>query len=352
MPPRASSATGNIGRSVSGIRKSITQWVMLGFALSVLLGLVLSLPDVGLLELSVKTGVSLLYATAIGVPATVIFDRLKPRLHGRPALKQWGTYVGVLIAIVLIASLFVGVVLVLIGLVESSRLWSVYRNGLVISFAVALPVTIGAVSMSRMQETLHRSQSAATEARLASLESRVRPHFLFNALNSALALIPEDPKRAEDVLERLSGLLRFSLDAHSRLVTLGEELRVVVDYLEIERARFGDRLVYGVDVPAELHALEVPAFAVQTLVENSVKYAVSTRKQGARIEVRGRRDGDRLRIEIADDGPGFAGEIWIPGHGLDGLRTRLDALYGARARLIAPAAVERGAAVWIEIEAA
>jgi LytS/YehU family sensor histidine kinase len=180
----------------------------------------------------------------------------------------------------------------------------------------------------------------------------VRPHFLFNALNSALALIPEDPKRAEDVLERLAALLRFSLDAQARLVTLGEELRVVVDYLEIERARFGDRLAYELDVPAELHAHEVPAFAVQTLVENSVKYAVSARKDGARIEVRCRRDGERLRIEITDDGPGFSGQIWIPGHGLDGLRARLDALYGARAKLIAPAEATRGAAVRIEIEAA
>ncbi|MDQ3341293.1 MAG: histidine kinase [Myxococcota bacterium] len=331
---------------------SLLQWTMLGFGLSLLLGLILSLPDVGLVELSVKTGISFLYAMAIGLPATVIFDRLQPRLHGRPALKQWGTYLGVLLVIVLVASLLVGIVLVLIGIVDSSRLWDVYRNGLVISLAVAVPVTIGAISMSRMQESLHRSQSAATEARLASLESRVRPHFLFNALNSALALIPEEPKRAEDVLERLSGLLRFSLDAQSRLVTLGEELRVVVDYLEIERARFGDRLAYELDVPTELHAREVPAFAVQTLVENSVKYAVSARKDGARIVVRCRGDGERLRIEIADDGPGFSGEIWIPGHGLDGLRSRLDALYGKRAKLIAPARAERGAAVCIEIEAA
>ena len=334
------------------VGKSILQYTMLGLGLSVLLGLVLSLPQVGVVELAIKTGVSMLYATAIGVPATVIFDRLQPRLYGRPALKQWGTYLGVLFAIVLVASLVVGVVLVLIGLVESSRLWPVYRNGLVISLAVAVPVTVGAVTMSRMQDTLQRSQTLAAEARLASLESRVRPHFLFNALNSALALIPEDPKRAEDVLERLSGLLRFSLDAHARLVTLGEELRIVVDYLEIERARFGERLAYELDVPAELHACEVPAFAVQTLVENSVKYAVSARKDGARIVVRCRREGARLRIEIADDGPGFSGEIWIPGHGLDGLRSRLEALYGKRAKLIAPAAAERGAAVCIEIEAA
>jgi LytS/YehU family sensor histidine kinase len=176
----------------------------------------------------------------------------------------------------------------------------------------------------------------------------VRPHFLFNALNSAIALIPEDPKRAEDVLERLSGLLRFSLDAQARVVPLDEELRVVVDYLEIERVRFGDRLAYEIDVAEELRAHEVPAFAIQTLVENSVKYAVSPRKQGARITVSARRAENRIAIEVADDGPGFAGAVWIPGHGLDGLRARLEALYGKAARLVAPGP-GTGARVTIEL---
>jgi two-component system, LytTR family, sensor histidine kinase AlgZ len=217
-------------------------------------------------------------------------------------------------------------------------------------------MTIAVMTVSRLYERLgtieaerQRAIALAAEARLASLESRVRPHFLFNALNSAIALIPEEPHRAEDVLERLCALLRFSLDAQARLVPLGEELRVVTDYLEIERVRFGDRLAYTIDVPEELRALEVPAFAVQTLVENSVKYAVSARKQGAHVRVSARREAGRLALDVRDDGPGFTGEIWVPGHGLDGLRARLDAVYGARARLVAPAEAATGAAVRIEI---
>ena len=335
---------------MSEMRKQLVQWGMLALGLSILLGLLFSLPEVRFARFAINTGVSLMYSLAIGLPANVIFHRLKPRIGG-PALKQWGIYLGVMLAIVLVASAFVGAVLVVIGLVDASRMWEVYTRGLVVSLAVSAPVTVGAVTMSKMQESLHRSQQLASEARLASLESRVRPHFLFNALNSAIALIPEDPKRAEDVLERLSALLRYSLDAHARVVPLGEELRVVTDYLEIERVRFGDRLAFAIDVPAELHACEVPAFALQTLVENSVKYAVSARKQGARIEVKARRAGDRLHVEITDDGPGFTGEIWLPGHGLDGLRARLDALFGVRAKLVVPAG-QGGASVRIEIEAA
>lgn len=332
------------------------QTMVLALGLSIVVGLLFSLRDLTLISFALHTAVSLLYALSIGVPASVIFDRLQPRI-GRPVLRQWTIYAGVLLAIVLVASLFVGLVLVLVGLVESSQLWVVYRRGLLISLAVSIPVTIAAVSVSRLHDTLHaterdkqRALALATEARLASLESRVRPHFLFNALNSAIALIPEDPRRAEDLLERLCALLRSSLDAQARLVPLGDELRVAGDYLEIERVRFGDRLSYLIDVPDELRAVEVPAFAIQTLVENSVKYAVSPRKQGARIEVRARREGDRIAIDITDDGPGFGADIWLPGHGLDGLRGRLDALYGTRARLVAPREAPHGAAVRIEIE--
>jgi LytS/YehU family sensor histidine kinase len=125
----------------------------------------------------------------------------------------------------------------------------------------------------------------------------------------------------------------------------------VTDYLEIERVRFADRLRYEVDAPAAVRSSEVPAFSVQTLVENSVKYAVSARQRGASIRVTARRDGDRLVIEVSDDGPGFGDAVIVPGHGLHELRARLDALYGDRARLVAPAEAPAGAAVRIEIAA-
>ena len=337
------------------VRRRVMRTVLASLVLSLALGVLFTIRNPSLVAFGVNTGVSFLYSLSIGLPSTLIFGRLQPRLE-RSAFGQWAMYLGILAAIVLVASLFVGVVLVMIGLVETSDLWRQYRGGLIVSLAVSIPVTIGAATMSRIQRTLQRTESEkqralalATEARLASLESRVRPHFLFNALNSAIALIPEDPRRAEDVLERLSGLLRASLDAQARLVTLDAELRVVTDYLEIERVRFADRLRYDVDVPPELRSVELPPFAVQTLVENSVKYAVSARQQGASIRIVVRRDEQRVVVEVSDDGPGFGGGIWMPGHGLHELRARLDALYGERARLIAPADTDIGAAVRIEV---
>jgi LytS/YehU family sensor histidine kinase len=207
------------------------------------------------------------------------------------------------------------------------------------------------MTYARLQTAHTRALAVAAEARLASLESRVRPHFLFNSLNSAIALIPEDPARAEQVLERLSALLRFSLDANrTRLVPLGEELRIVVDYLEIERDRFGERLRYRIDVPAELETWTIPAFALQTLVENSVKYAVATRSGGGEIRVAAKRDGGRLELVVEDDGPGFTtAAAQEAGHGLDTLRARLDVLYGKAATLAAPAPSTAGARVTLEL---
>jgi len=298
--------------------------------------------------------ISTLYSLSIGIPAKLAIHRLRPRVLDKPELVQWLAFLAAVLGCSAVGTLFVGLVLVAVGLAPLAELWAVYVNGFKIAFAITIPVTAGAVSLSRLRTRLAEREAAlrasAVEARLASLESRIRPHFLFNALNSAIALIPDQPARAEQVLERLAALLRFSLDAHhSRVVTLGEELRVVRDYLEIERARFGERLRYELDVDDALSAVAIPAFAVQTLVENSVKYAVTPRTAGATIRVRARRSGERLALEVADDGPGFSGAVWLAGHGLDGLRARLLALYGDAASVTAPAPVAAGAAVQIEL---
>jgi len=294
--------------------------------------------------------IALLYSVSIGVPATLIFDRLHRWFVLRDDLTAWLVYVAVIAGVTIVGNFATAVVLLIVGVIDAESFGTVYPHSLLISAIIAVPASIVAFAYGGLQRRIARASKLAVEARLASLESRVRPHFLFNALNSAIALIPEDPKRAEQVLERLAHLLRFSLDT-AATVTLGDELTIVRDYLEIEQVRFGDRLRFDLDVPAELLGVRVPAFAVQTLVENSVKYAVSVRKAGACISVRARADGDQLRLDITDDGPGFTGPIWLPGHGLDGLRSRLDAVYGPSARLVVPVRDHAGAAIRIELPA-
>jgi LytS/YehU family sensor histidine kinase len=132
----------------------------------------------------------------------------------------------------------------------------------------------------------------------------------------------------------MAALLRFSLDANQAgLVPLSAELKVVGDYLEIERARFGDRLRYRIDVASELGETRVPALAVQTLVENSVKYAVAPSRAGGEIRIAGTRENGSLRVAVTDRGPGFALESAPAGHGLANLKDRLATLFGNRAAL-------------------
>jgi LytS/YehU family sensor histidine kinase len=174
----------------------------------------------------------------------------------------------------------------------------------------------------------------AAEAQLASLESRVQPHFLFNTLNSIAALIPQDPAGAERMTGQLASLLRSSLDASSSaLVPLEQELRTIRDYLEIERVRFGNRLQYDVNVDPALGSTPVPRLSLQTLVENSVKYAVAPRREGGRIVISAARNGHHVRLAVADDGGGFERSRIESGHGLALIEDRLRMLFGDRAAL-------------------
>ncbi len=265
-----------------------------------------------------------------------------------PAWLKWSARAVVAFGASVVGSLIAGIVFVALGWCPISLYWEQFNASLKI--AVFLTVVAGSlVSMygsfrERLEQTTlqlrtkelerERALKLASEAQLASLESRIHPHFLFNTLNSISALIPEDPKRAEKLVEQMAALLRFSLDSnHSGLVPLSREMKIVADYLDIERVRFGDRLRFRIDVAPGLEDARVPPLAVQTLVENSVKHAVSRSPAGAEIRIRGVRDNGALRIEVLDEGPEFRLDRAPTGHGLDILKGRLSALFGDRANL-------------------
>lgn len=203
----------------------------------------------------------------------------------------------------------------------------------VISLQTALTQTREQLYQRQLAE--ERANKMAAEARFASLESRIHPHFLFNTLNSISALVREDPAQAERTIERLAALLRASLDnSNGGLARVADELRVVRNYLDIEKVRFGQRLRYRVESDPAADELLVPALSIQTLAENSVKYAVGASAAGAEICIAARVVDGRLRVEVSDDGPGFPALAEPkPGHGIDLLRQRLSVLFGASADL-------------------
>ncbi len=305
----------------------------------------------GFIKLS-ETGRRLLaifvYSACIALPSMFLVTQLTVRLAGKLprliALLQ-------AISLVLIAaagSLAADFVLQLIGIVPRGGFWSEFRGSL--SFSIVITLAIG-MSVSTY-ETLRYKLQAATleartrqveqeraykllaEARLSSLESRIHPHFLFNTLNSIAALIPTDPARAEDTVGRLASLLRFSLQAqHNGLAPLAQELKVVRDYLEIEKTRFGPRLRYEILAPNTLDSVKIPPLALQTLVENAVKHAVAQRSEGASIRLTAAMEAGWIMLEVSDDGPGFSLGAISPEHGLGNLVARLDLLFGPAGRL-------------------
>ena len=127
---------------------------------------------------------------------------------------------------------------------------------------------------------------AGTQARLAELQSRIRPHFLFNALNSAITLVQIDPVRAEAVLEDLSELFRAALASADAPVTLGQEIELAQRYLAIEQVRFGARLRVRWQLDAQAAAARVPALMLQPLVENAVKHGIEPSTEGGEIVIR------------------------------------------------------------------
>jgi signal transduction histidine kinase len=174
-------------------------------------------------------------------------------------------------------------------------------------------------------------------AELAALRSQLNPHFILNTLHTLLGLVRRDPGLAEQAIERIGDLLRYGLRLHREAideVTLREEWGFVRSYLDLESLRLGDRLTLRMDAdPGAMECL-VPAFVLQPLVENAIRHAIAPRARGGSLEVEARREGHRLRLVVADDGPGLppAGSQ-APGLGLRLLRERLQALYGGTARL-------------------
>ena len=292
--------------------------------------------------------ISLIYANVIGAAAHLIMPVVGGRLSGRAPAVHWLSLTGTLFGLTVAGSLVAGTIAAALGLLGSTPFWTAQRGGLGIALVLAMTVGMGIAVYESMRARLdeareglrvrelevERAQRLATDARLASLESRLHPHFLFNALAAIAGQVREAPERAERLLVEFADLLRASLDATKRhTVPLGDEVTVVQSYVEIEHARLGERLRTKIDVPDELRAWPVPPLALHTLVQNSVKHVAAARPAGAEIRIEARRVEDRLLVTVWDDGAGFDLADAPAGHGLETLRSRLGVLFGPGAAL-------------------
>jgi LytS/YehU family sensor histidine kinase len=193
-----------------------------------------------------------------------------------------------------------------------------------LSFGLLLGWILADRERAELQEAAARR--AADEAQARVLQGQMNPHVLFNAISGLTELVREDPGAAEAALVNLADLLRALLAHGSRLrAPLGEERRLVMLYLSLERLRLGHRLRESWDWPEALDALEIPPLMIQPLVENALKHGVAMAVGGGSLEVKlGRQDGDLL-VRVANTGPAPVG-VEGPGLGLQNLRERLSLL--------------------------
>jgi len=201
----------------------------------------------------------------------------------------------------------------------------------------------------RLEKRAQSLEAQLTEARLEALRMQLNPHFLFNTLHAVSTLVDRDPSGVRRMIARLSELLRHVLDEEApQEVPLSEELDFLEDYLDIQSIRFQGDLDTDIDVPPELRDAQVPNLILQPVVENAIKHGASQVRGVGRIEIRGRREGERLVLTVEDNGPGLS-SAQEDGLGLRNVRARLEGLYGEEQALRLASTPDEGTQAILEL---
>jgi two-component system sensor histidine kinase AlgZ len=255
------------------------------------------------------------------LPATIAWliaaCGLKNRLMRLSNRSQWmaGISLGAL------AGLYGCVMLNLMGFLQPAPWWSSAAGGALLS----------AMLLTGLFWRAKARLPAAAAARLAELQSRIRPHFLFNTLNSAIALVRAEPMKAEAVLEDLSELFRSALADPAESVTLGQEIELARRYLEIEEIRFGDRLRIAWSLDPQADQARLPPLLLQPLVENAIRHGVEPSATGAHVKISTLRRGATVVVKVTNSSPAGTGERGN-GLALANVRERLLLLHDLQAR--------------------
>jgi two-component system, LytTR family, sensor kinase len=266
--------------------------------------------------------------------------RVPVRMHWRP----WAFHVALGTASTLLVITLGHVIFFAFGGVDGpSSPWAIAKIAFLSCFHLALVTYFGMLAVVQAFDTsararaeglrASRTQAACVRAQLDALKIQLQPHFLFNTLHAIGSLMHYDVNTAERMLNRLSELLRMSLqETGNDTISLRRELDFVEAYVEIEKIRFEHRLAVTWDVPHALHGAAIPAFILQPLVENAIKHGVAPRAAGGRILIRAIAARGELVLEVEDDAPASLAAQRGFGIGLANTRSRLEALYGAGQR--------------------
>jgi len=190
------------------------------------------------------------------------------------------------------------------------------------------------IKMTEQEYQILQMNDLKIKAELAALEAKINPHFLYNSLNSIASLVHEDPDKAEHMVMNLSKFYRFSTGRNNEHYdTLKNELEIVKTYLEVEKVRFDERLVYAVTFEKEnLQNCQIPRFLIQPIVENSIKHGISKLAGNGVVEIHISEEKENLIIKIHDNGVPFPDNIFS-GYGLKSIQDKLRLLSGEKATM-------------------
>jgi two-component system sensor histidine kinase AlgZ len=255
---------------------------------------------------------------------------LRRHLQSQSPLLATSVCLAIVVSITLFSTLVVYLVYPVLWPASGSLGDWLLRNAL-----LALILAAIVLRYSYLQQRVASQQRSELQLRLDALRSRIRPHFLFNTLNSIASLIAIQPERAEQAIEDVAELFRAALQSDDRDTSLGEECDLCGLYLDIETLRLGDRLQVEWDVNDGLRSLYLPALLLQPLVENAVYHGIAQRPDGGTVAIRGWRDARSFSLEVSNPLPERTPVAAGSGQrmALDNIRQRLDAQYGAAAAL-------------------
>ncbi len=223
---------------------------------------------------------------------------------------------------------------------------------LALQFTIYGAIVAAAHGLRYYQRSRERDHLEArlAEARLQTLAMQLQPHFLFNTLNTIAELVHSDPEIADRMITGLSDLLRRTLElGPAQEISLEAELDLLRLYLDIQQARFGDRLRVDIVIVGDAREGAVPVLLLQPLVENAILHGLAQRLAAGRIAITANRRDTRMIIAVSNDGADGIGDAGLERIGLGNTRSRLDALYGADQRLDLVITPDRGACVTLDI---
>jgi signal transduction histidine kinase len=300
---------------------------------------------------------SVLFGTVVGITVFVCSVALYPVLRNLSPWARWA-----LLGVGLLAGSAAGTALVVwrflfFVLSDTRQALAVFALNGVLALVVGglahayegmrwrLAESLREVEEVRLVEAQLHEQAAKAE--LAALQARINPHFFFNTLNTISALLTEDPAKADDVVQTLADLFRYTFKAtHAGDVPLDEELEFVDGYLAVEKARFGDRLRVQWAIEADARIARIPGLLLQPLVENAVGHGIAPLPGGGTVRIGARLQDERLVVEVEDDGAGLrrSAEATIQDdHGLGNVKRRIaTATRGRGALELLPAPSGRG----------